>query len=127
MTQTYIGASIKRKEDVRFLTGQASYLDDITRPGMLHAAVLRSPHGHARVLSIDTSAAVALPGVTAVFTYDDIASLAKTIPLRVFELPGLDQYLQEPLASDKVRYVGEAVAVAVADSRYLAEDALSTP
>ena len=124
MTQTYIGAPIKRKEDVRFLTGQANYLDDITRPGMLHAAVLRGPHGHARVLSIDTSAAVAMPGVAAVFTYDDIASLAKTIPVRVFELPGLDQYLQEPLASDKVRYVGEAVAVAVADSRYLAEDAL---
>ena len=124
MTQTYIGAPLKRKEDVRFLTGQANYLDDITRPGMLHAAVLRSPHAHARILSIDTAAAGDIPGVAAVFTYDDIASLAKTIPVRVFELPGLDQYLQEPLASDKVRYVGEAVAVAVAESRYLAEDAL---
>ena len=65
-----------------------------------------------------------MPGVWAVFTYDDIASLAKAIPIRVFELPGLDRFLQVPLAHDKVRHVGEAVAMVVAESRYLAEDAL---
>ena len=124
MTQPYIGSPVRRREDVRFLTGQASFLDDITRPGMLHAAILRSPHAHARVLGIDASAALAIEGVEAVFTYDDIASLAKAIPVRVFELPGMDRFLQEPLASDTVRHAGEAVAVVVAESRYLAEDAL---
>ena len=124
LTQPYIGSPLIRKEDVRFLTGQGNYLDDMTRPGMLHAAILRSPHAHARVLGIDASAALAIEGVEAVFTYDDIAPLAKAIPVRVFELPGMDRFLQEPLASDTVRYAGEAVAVVVAESRYLAEDAL---
>ncbi len=124
MTQPYIGAPLRRKEDVRFLTGQGEYLDDISRPGILHAAILRSPHAHARIQAIDTSAALAMEGVAAVFTYDDIASLAKAIPVRVFELPGMDRFLQEPLASGTVRHVGEAVAVVVAESRYLAEDAL---
>ena len=124
MTQKYIGSPITRAEDFRFLTGQAKYLDDLKLPGMLHAALLRSSHGHARLNSIDTTAARDLPGVEAVYTYDDIASIAKVIPVRVFELPGLDRYLQVPLAGSKVRYVGEAVAVVVAVSRYVAEDAL---
>ena len=124
MTQPYIGAPMIRKEDVRFLTGQGNYLDDITRPGMLHAALLRSPHAHARIARTDTTEAAAMPGVSVVFTYDDIASLAKAIPIRVFELPGLDRFLQVPLARDKVRHVGEPVAMVVAESRYLAEDAL---
>ena len=124
MTQSYIGAPIMREEDVRFLTGRANFLDDITRPGMLHAALLRSPHAHALIARTETAEASAMPGVWAVFTYDDIASLAKAIPIRVFELPGLDRFLQVPLAHDKVRHVGEAVAMVVAESRYLAEDAL---
>ncbi len=110
MTQSYIGAPMIRAEDVRFLTGRASYLDDITRPGMLHAALLRSPHAHALIARTETAEAAAMPGVRAVFTYDDIASLAKAIPIRVFELPGLDRFLQVPLARDKVRHVGEPVA-----------------
>ena len=123
-TQSYIGAPIRRREDVRFLTGRGQYLDDIRLPEMLHAAILRSPHAHARVRSIDASAALALDGVAAVFTYADIADLAKSIPMRVFPLPGLDKYLQTPLSADTVRHAGEAVAVVVAGSRYLAEDAI---
>ena len=124
MTQQYIGAPITRVEDFRFLTGQGKYLDDIKLTGMLHAAILRSNHGHALIKSIDTTAALALPGVEGVFTYDDIASIAKVIPVRVFEIPGLDQYLQVPLAEQKVRYVGEPVAMVVAINRYVAEDSL---
>ena len=128
-TQTYIGQPLRRREDVRFVTGRGQYLDDVRLPGppsekMLHAAILRSPHAHARILGIDASAALALEGVAAVFTYADMAALAKTIPMRVFPLPGLDGYLQTPLSADTVRHAGEAVAVVVADSRYIAEDAL---
>ena len=123
-TQPYIGAPLRRREDVRFVTGQGQYLDDVRLPGMLHAAILRSPHAHARVRGIDATAALALDGVTAVFTYADMAELMKPIPMRVFPLPGLDNYLQTPLSADTVRHAGEAVAVVVAESRYLAEDAL---
>ena len=122
--QTYIGAPLRRREDVRFVTGQGEYLDDVRLPGLLHAAILRSPHAHARIRSIDASAALALEGVTAVFTYADMAELSKPIPMRVFPLPGLDEYLQTPLSPEVVRHAGEAVAVVVAESRYLAEDAL---
>ena len=115
---------MRRREDVRFVTGRGQYLDDISLAGMLHAAILRSPHAHARVRSIDASAALALDGVEAVFTYADMADLAKSIPMRVFPLPGLDDYLQTPLSADTVRHAGEAVAVVVAGSRYLAEDAI---
>ena len=124
MAQQYIGAPIRRKEDVRFLTGSGEYTDDITLPGMLHAAILRSPHAHARIISIDISRALAISGVRAAYTFDDIAPLAKPIPIRIYALQGLERFLQLPLAADKVRYVGEPVAVVVADSRYLAEDAL---
>ena len=123
-TQPYIGQPLRRREDVRFVTGRGQYLDDVRLPGMLHAAILRSPHAHARVRRIDASAALALDGVEAVFTYADMADLAKTIPMRVFPLPGLDDYLQTPLSADTVRHAGEAVAVVVARSRYLAEDAI---
>ena len=124
MDQTYIGAPIRRREDFRLLTGKATFTDDIKLPQMLHAAILRSPHAHARITSIDAARALAIPGVIAVFTFQDIASLAKPIPLRLYPLPGLEHFLQYPLARDKVRYVGEPVAVVVAESRYLAEDAL---
>ena len=122
--QSYIGAPLRRREDVRFVTGQGQYLDDVRLPNMLHAAILRSPHAHARVRGVDATAALALDGVTAVFTHADMADLMKPIPMRVFPLPGLDNYLQTPLSADTVRHAGEAMAVVVADSRYLAEDAL---
>ena len=126
MVQSYIGASITRKEDVRFLTGKATYTDDIKAHHLLHAAMLRSPHPHARILSIDSSRALELPGVIAVFTFQDIADTVepRRIPIRVSTNPELEPFLQYPLASDKVRFVGEAVAVVVAESRPLAEDAL---
>jgi len=124
MAQGYIGASIRRREDIRFLTGHATYVDDIKLPHLRHAAILRSPHAHARITAINTAPALAMPGVDAVFTYADIASQAQPIPLRLYPLPGLDQFLQYPLAHEKVRYVGEPVAVVVACNRYVAEDAL---
>ena len=122
MVQTYIGASIRRKEDVRFLTGRANFVDDIKVPHMLHAAVLRSPHAHARIRPIDSTKALATPGVVAVITFEDIASMAKRIPFRLYAIEGLERFLQYPLPQDKVRHVGEAVAVVVGESRYLAED-----
>ena len=126
MVQSYIGASITRKEDVRFLTGKATYTDDLKAHHLLHAAILRSPHPHARILSIDAGKALELPGVVAVFTFKDIAETVepRRIPIRVGTNAELDPFLQYPLASEKVRFVGEAVAVAVAESRPLAEDAL---
>ena len=122
--QPYIGAPLRRREDVRFVTGRGQYLDDVRLPDMLHAAILRSPHAHARVRGVDATVALALDGVTAVFTHADMAALMKPIPMRVFPLPGLDNYLQTPLSADTVRHAGEAVAVVVAESRYLAEDAI---
>ncbi len=124
MAQTYIGAPIRRREDVRFLTGKATFVDDIKLSHMLHAAILRSPQAHARIMAIDASLALAIPGVVAVFTFQDIASYAKPIPIRLYPLAGLERFLQYPLAREKVRYVGEPVAVVVASSRYVAEDAL---
>ena len=124
MVQPYIGASITRKEDQRFLTGQATFADDVKLPGMLHATFMRSPHAHARLIAIDTTAALAIPGVVAVYTYDDISGQAKPIPVRLYPLPSLLPFLQYPLANEKVRYVGDPVAIVVAESRYVAEDAL---
>jgi len=125
MVQTYIGAPIRRREDIRFLTGKATFVDDIKLSHMLHAAILRGPQAHARIMAIDASLALAIPGVVAVFTFQDIASYAKPIPIRLYPLEGLERFLQYPLAREKVRYVGEPVAVVVASSRYVAEDALT--
>ena len=124
MAQTYIGASIKRREDIRFITGRGTYADDIKLPGMLHAAILRSPRAHARIRSIDTTRAEAIPGVVWIFTLGDIGELAVPVPMRMYKIAGLERYLQPLLAQDEVRYVGEPIAVAIAESRYLAEDAL---
>jgi len=123
-TQGYVGMPIKRREDFRFITGRATYVDDIKLAGMFHAAILRSPRAHARIRSIDTSKALALPGVTKIITYKDLEDLAVPVPIRMYQLPGLERYLQPLLAHGKVRYVGEPVALAIAESRYLAEDAL---
>ncbi len=124
MSQSYIGAPIRRREDLRLITGRGIFVDDVKLPHMLHAAVLRSPRAHARVLSIDTAGARAMAGVAWVFTLQDIGELAIPVPMRMYQLPGLERYLQPLLARDKVRYVGEPIAVAIAESRYLAEDAL---
>ena len=81
MAQTYIGTSVTRREDVRFLTGKARFVDDVELPHMLHAAILRSPHAHARVLGIDPAAALEIPGVVAVFTFQDIADTVEPRPI----------------------------------------------
>src|SRR5438876_2644924 len=107
MAQAYIGAPIRRREDVRFLTGKATFVDDIKLPHMLYAAMLRSTHAHARITAIDTSQALAIPGVVAVFTWRDVAPYVKPIPIRLYPLPGLERFLQYPLANDMVRYVGQ--------------------
>jgi carbon-monoxide dehydrogenase large subunit len=120
----YIGASIGRQEDFRLLTGEATFVDDVKLPGTLHAAILRSPHAHARIRAIDASKALNIAGVVRVLEFKDIASVAKPIPIRIYALAGLDRYLQLPLARDKVRYVGDPVAMVIAESPYLAEDAL---
>ena len=118
----YIGAPIRRAEDVRFLTGKATFIDDVKLPGMLYAAVLRSPHAHARIKSVDVSEALKLAGVVGVLTFADLPAGVKPIPLRMYQLDGLDRFLQYPLARGKVAYVGEPVALVAAVDRYVAED-----
>ena len=128
MTETrYFGARIKRNEDPRLLTGHALFVDDVDLPGMAHAAFVRSPHAHARILGIDTSAAVEMEGVIAVYTAASLGELWKPGPLLVSPPPiaGIvfNQRTQVPLARDKVRFAGEPVVMIVAASRYVAEDA----
>ena len=122
---TYIGESVRRFEDHRLLTGQGSFVDDIKLPGLLHASVLRSPHAHAGIRSIDTIAASRWPGVVAVISASDIQDLAVHMPTRT-DIDDVD--LSPPrhpvLASDKVCYVGQAVAVVVAEDLYTAADAM---
>ena len=107
-----------RKEDARFLRGHGNYLDDIKLPGMLHGAILRSPHAHARIVSIDTSAAEAHPKVKAVITG------AMLEGLKLAWMPTLSQDVQAVLATDKVRFHGQEVVFVVAEDRYSARDAL---
>jgi carbon-monoxide dehydrogenase large subunit len=121
----YVGEPIARREDVRLLQGRGRYVDDIHLDGMLHAAVFRSAHPHGRVRGIDTAAAATLAGVIGVFTNADFGSSLKPIRPRLAAMPGFENFLQLPLATDKVRYVGEPLAVVVATSAYIAEDAVS--
>lgn len=118
-----IGASLPRLEDDRLLRGQGRFHDETVRPGQLWLRVVRSPLAHARIRAIDTTAAAAHPGVTAVITAADLAGLPR-IPVRQ-PAPGIDftPYLQPVLATDLVRYAGEPVAAVLADDPYLAEDA----
>jgi CO/xanthine dehydrogenase Mo-binding subunit len=113
-----IGKSINRVEDPRFLRGEGRYLDDIVLPHMTHAAIVRSPYAHARIVSIDASRAEALPGVVRVVTGADVVEHAA--PLPSFGAAGITQHM---IAVHKVRHYGEAVAVVVAEDRYIAEDA----
>jgi len=128
MTTRFFGAPIKRNEDKKLLTGQALFIDDVELPGMLHVAFLRSQVAHARIQHIDVSRALKRPGVVAVFTADDLGAYWKPGPLLVPPPPisGIvfNQRTQVPLAKDKVRHVGEPLAIVVAESRYIAEDAL---
>ena len=117
-----IGSSARRKEDRSLLTGTARFAGDLVRPGMVHAHVVRSPYAHARLRDIHLDDALALEGVLGIFRSQDLPGAAR-IPMRMFSRPGMERYLQPPLAVDTVRYAGEPVALVVASSRYVAEDA----
>ena len=122
---TYTGKSLKRFEDDPLVRGQGSFVDDIKLPDMLHAAVLRSIHSHARIVSIDTSGALSKPGVVAVLTAEDIKDQVRDIRPELREGPEYQVIPEHPvLAREKVCYVGQPVAVVVAQDRYLARDAL---
>ncbi|MEH2569739.1 xanthine dehydrogenase family protein molybdopterin-binding subunit [Bradyrhizobium sp. AZCC 2289] len=128
MTTRFFGAPVKRNEDRKLLTGQALFIDDVELPGLLHAAFLRSQVAHARIKGIDVSRALKRPGVVAVYTADDLGAYWQPGPLLVPPPPiaGIvfNARTQVPLAKQKVRHVGEPLAVIVAESRYIAEDAL---
>ncbi|SNT40361.1 xanthine dehydrogenase, molybdenum binding subunit apoprotein [Tardiphaga sp. OK246] len=119
-----VGSAVERMEDARFLSGSGYFADDLAVEGMLHAAILRSPIAHARIMAIDASAALAMPGIHAILTAQDIGDTIPIIPLRLAPLPEFEPFRQPVIASDKVRYVGEPIAIVVADSCALAEDAL---
>jgi len=120
----YIGSPVERLEDRRFLRGKGTYVGDLSRPGLLHAAILRSPRAHGHIRAIDTAAALALAGVRAVITAAQIGSPVPRIPIRLQPLPSLVPYHQPVIAETKVRYVGEPIAVVLADGAAIAEDAL---
>jgi len=125
----YIGKRIRRNEDPRLLTGQALFVDDVDIPGMLHAAFFRSDYAHARLKSIDVSAARERTGVIAVYTAEDMGDEWKPGPPLVSPPATVENVLfnsrtQPPLVRDKVRHAGEPIAVVVAESRYIAEDAV---
>jgi aerobic carbon-monoxide dehydrogenase large subunit len=128
MTTRFFGAPVKRNEDRKLLTGQGLFIDDVELPGMLHVAFLRSQVAHARIKNIDVSRALKRPGVVAVHTADDLGAYWQPGPLLVPPPPiaGIvfNARTHVPLAKDKVRHVGEPLAVIVAESRYIAEDAL---
>jgi aerobic carbon-monoxide dehydrogenase large subunit len=119
-----IGRPIDRAEDRRFLTGSGRFVDDLKRDGMLHAVVLRSSVAHGRIVRIDASRALARTGVHAAITAAEVGATIPLIPLRLANLPEFAPYFQPVIAKDKVRYVGEPIAVVVAESQALAEDAL---
>ncbi|MEK6588594.1 MAG: xanthine dehydrogenase family protein molybdopterin-binding subunit, partial [Chloroflexota bacterium] len=129
MATQYFGERIKRNEDPRLLTGQALFVDDVNLPGMLHVAFLRSPYAHARLAAIDASRARLREGVLAVYTAEDLGDYWRRGPLLVSPPPiegiTFNERTQPILARDKVRHLGEPIAAVVAESRYLAEDAVS--
>jgi carbon-monoxide dehydrogenase large subunit len=121
----HVGRALRRKEDPRLITGRARYVDDIAMPGMVWAAMIRSPEAHARIVSIDASAARERSGVLAVFTGEDLADLEAPLPM-AWDPPGVEVNNPPhwPLARGKVRHVGDPVAVVIGDDRYGVMDAV---
>ncbi|MCH7740273.1 MAG: molybdopterin-dependent oxidoreductase [Chloroflexi bacterium] len=117
-----IGDSVRRKEDPRLITGNGTYVDDVVLPGLLHLSIVRSPYAHAKIKRIDVSAATNTPGVVAAFTAADLAGQLGSLPLG-WVVEGTKQPDHPPLAIDTVRYVGDAVAVIVAEEKAIAADA----
>jgi carbon-monoxide dehydrogenase large subunit len=126
-SNTFVGSPIERVEDLRFLRGRGQYVDDIVRDGLLHAAILRSSVAHGRIKSVDVTGALSRTGVHAVITAADVVTAlgaVPAIPMRQEQMPAFKPYEQPTIAHGKVRYVGEPIAVVVADSQAVAEDAL---
>jgi carbon-monoxide dehydrogenase large subunit len=121
---SYIGQPIERTEDLRFLRGRGIYVADVNRPGQLYAVILRSSVAHGNIRSVDISRAMQLPGVRHVLVGADLGNAVPRIPLRLQPLPQLEPFHQPVLADGKVRYVGEPIAVVLADTPGIAEDAL---
>ncbi len=123
-TPTYIGASLPRREDRKLLTGQGSFVDNLTLPGMLWMALVRSPYPHARIVGVDVAAAAGAPGVVAAYSGHDLAEeWGGSLPCAWPVTEDIEMPPHWPLAQDKARYEGDAVAVVVADSRAAALDA----
>jgi carbon-monoxide dehydrogenase large subunit len=120
---TFVGSPVERLEDLRFLRGRGLFVDDVAADNVLHAAILRSPVAHGRIRSVDVRAARARPGVVAAITAADIVNVP-LIAMRQEQLPAFAPYQQPVIACGKVRYVGEPVAMVVAESAAAAEDAL---
>jgi carbon-monoxide dehydrogenase large subunit len=121
-----LGKARTRKEDARLVTGQTTWTDNLVLPGMLHMAFVRSPYAHAKITSVDVSAAKSLPGVVAAFSGADFAEEQGSLPCGWPVTPDIVIPHHPPMATDEVRYVGEAVAVVVARDRYAAADALAS-
>src|SRR5262245_35915086 len=121
-TRRLFGAAIKRREDPRLMTGQGTYVDDLTVPGMVEMVLVRSPHAHARIRAIDVSRAQAAPGVVAVFTGADLEGVMKPVPC-IWTLPDMKAPTRRAITRDKARFAGDIVAVVVATDRYAASDA----
>src|SRR5215472_9767073 len=122
-TSRYVGQGLKRREDPKYLTGQSHYTDDLAPSGTLHAAIVRSPYAHARIVGIHVEKARSSPGVVAVYTGADVRGRLATLPC-TWILPGMKVPVHPVLAFDTVRYAGDGVAVIVAEDRYAAADAL---
>ena len=121
----FVGSPVKRLEDLRLLPGRGRFVDDIKRRDMLHAAILRSPLAHGHIKSMDIAAAQAMPGVHAVITTADLGDEIPCVPLRLMPMAELGSFAQPVMARSKVRYVGEALAMVLADNPAIAEDALA--
>ncbi len=121
-----LGTPVKRREDPRLITGQATYVDDMKMLNMLHMSILRSPYGHARINSINTEVARNHPGVVAVYTAEDLKGVVGNVPIAVPLPPYIDKGMgrRGPLAEGKVRFYGDPLAVVIADDKYTARDAV---
>src|SRR5262249_5260210 len=122
-THRYVGQPVKRCEDLPHLTGRARFVDDVTLPRLVHASIVRSPLAHARVVAVDSSPALSCPGVLMVLTGRDLKTAVKPLVAN-WILPGMKAPTRPVLVPDKVRFVGDGVAVVVAEGRSAAADAV---
>src|SRR5215472_2903056 len=125
-TNVFIGSAVERVEDLRLLRGRGEFVDDLARDDLLYAVILRSSVANGRIRSIDATAARARPGVHAVITAAELGAAIPTIPLRQDSSPAFGLFEQPVIAHDKVRYVGEPIAIVLAETAAAAEDALDS-